>query len=200
MKKISKCLKRDFIVSKKIILLSVIIMVVINIIAFVAEKDFSTMTMVKSIIISSMILNLAVINYGFKQEEMPEYKYIIAMSDIPVQMQIIARFILFFIIPFVILLISLLFNMPVLIYVFAGVLLTSGLALFTYYRFGSSLIGIPFLFLFVLAYSLSSSNLEINLSSGEVIGLSLGIYILIIFLTILCEKLGWNTYSKIPKY
>lgn len=192
-------LRRDLIVSKKVIIIGLAIVIGINIIALVVEPNYSTMTIAKAIIISSMILNLWVVNYGFRQEELPSYKYIIAMSDISIEIQILARFILFLIIPMIVLLASLLFNMPFLMYIFAGVLLTSGASLFTYYLLGTQFIGFPFLISFGIVNLVMTSDFQINFSTNQIVLYSLGIYIMIAGFSIICEKLGWNVYSKIPE-
>lgn len=198
-KKIINCLRRDLIVAKKVILITLAVAVALNVVIFLLEPDNSVNGIAKAIIISSMIMNLFIISYGFKQEETPGYKYIMRMSAISIPIQIAARFILFLILPAIILLASLLFNMPLLAYVFAGLVITTSLSLFTYYLLGTNFIAFPFGLSYGLIIAITTSNIQINLSYIQIVVFSLLIYLGIAGITIFCEKMGWNTYSKIPK-
>lgn len=199
-KKITNCFMRDFIVAKKIILISLAVVLTLNVLIFLVEPDDSINGIAKAIIISSMIMNLWVVSYGFRQEELPGYKYIMRMADISIPIQIVARFILFLILPAMVLLVSLFFNMLILAYVFAGVLLTTGLSVFIVYLLGTKFIAIPFGMSYAIVNIATTSNVQINLNFAQIVGLGLLIYFIIALITISCEKLGWNTYSKIPKY
>lgn len=200
-KKITNCFMRDFIVAKKIILISLAVVLTLNVLIFLVEPDDSINGIAKAIIISSMIMNLWVVSYGFRQEELPGYKYIMRMADISIPIQIVARFILFLILPAMVLLVSLFFNMFILAYVFAGVLLTTGLSVFIVYLLGTKFIAIPFGMSYAIVNLVTTTNsVKINLNFSQIVIFSLLIYLFIALITILCEKLGWNTYSKIPKY
>ncbi|WP_423363963.1 ABC-2 transporter permease [Mycoplasma sp. P36-A1] len=139
---------KDFILSRKIILIVCIFMAISFFVQVFIEKDTSISTFGKGVVISLTILNVGLILFAFKNEEEIEFDYLAHFFDLNRPKRIIAKYLFFLIINLFILLLYLVFNVDFLIIGFLVNIIICSITLFTYYTFGSQ-----YLMIMVMVFS-----------------------------------------------
>lgn len=135
-----KSLKKDFILSWKIISVISIFLLISFLTQIFIEHDTSITSLIKGIILSLLIFNTVLIIFAFKCEDNQNFTYLSHLFDLNEKQRIITRYLFFFIINSGLLLTYLIFNINFLLLGFFVNIIISSLMLLVYYLLGSTYI------------------------------------------------------------
>lgn len=185
-------LKKDYILSRKIMLVVLIFIVISFGIQTFIEQDTSIESYFKGLIISLMIFNISTVILAFKTEEESEFKYIEHLLSLKYQYRIVSRYIYFMLINILILFSYIITDISFLMYGYLLNILICSIILLVFYVFGSEYI--PVILLIISFVSIFINNIiKIDFSLlnniNTIVFVSFIIYITSLFLTIILVKL-----------
>lgn len=135
-------LRINFILTRKIFLLLLLFFGISFFIQIYLDNDTSISSFTKGLVLSSLILNISLIIFGFKQEEESNFAYISNNFDLSNKHRIIIKYLFFLLLNSLLIIIYFIFNYKILLLAFIINTSLSAILLFIYYKFGVRYLGI----------------------------------------------------------